>query len=303
MKKNLLLGLLLLLLIVNNKAATLYFGLPPLPTGNSVVVTFESAALLSAYISDNNLVTTNDWETHLNNPDINLLDVIVNSDKITFILSPDTYVFSIETGIYNVPGSSCNVIGIDINKYLTSLTIYNRTTWSTSNLEDLDISNLVGLKTLSTDDCTINNITLASSAPLELFGLSNGTALTNYTELYNYAAHLKLLAIQQLPTIIDLTPLVNLEQYIPSDNTNKEINLSGLSKLTQVFLTTSNNSIASLNIANTAIPVSFLNGIIMELDNNGISNGTLNITGLPTPTGSGLTAYNSLISKGWTIIN
>lgn len=300
MKKLLVLFMLFFLIEIN--AATLYFGTTSLPLGNSIKIKFESAALLSAYIAHNNLLTVSDWETHLNHPDIHLVNVIVNSDEVVFVLTPDTKHFQIETGVYNPPGSSCNVINIQVNKFLTSLLIDNRLTWSTNNLEDIDLSNLISLETFTTDECTLDNITLPIYAPLNTLSITNITPLANYTGIYNYAATLKNLSVRNLPTNVDFTPMVNLEAYIPAENSNKTIDLNGISTLTQVLLVSINKDIISLNIANTAIPLSFLNDILVELDSNGLLNGYLNITGLPAPTGTGLTAKNNLISKGWTII-
>jgi len=54
---------------------------------------------------------------------------------------------------------------------------------------------------------------------------------------------------------------------------------------------------------NNALNEAAVNGILIAVEANGTSNGTLYLDGgtNAVPTGAGLTAYNALVARGWDV--
>ena len=96
---------------------------------------------------------------------------------------------------------------------------------------------------------------------------------------------------QQINTVatIDLTNVPNITTLDIRDQKWTTIDLSGNALLTYV------------DIWSNLLPSGEVDQVIIDLDGHGLSNGTLNYDAQADPTAASLTAYNSLISKGWTI--
>ena len=98
----------------------------------------------------------------------------------------------------------------------------------------------------------------------------------------------------------DSTPpyLINVKAH---EDTITGISISG-NGLTTVDVSSFNN-LTTLNVADNSIPRTRMSQIFVDLDEAGQLNGTLTITNNISGnlTAKGTTAYNNLVSKGWTI--
>jgi len=66
-----------------------------------------------------------------------------------------------------------------------------------------------------------------------------------------------------------------------------------------------NDLMSYISLPNNSLSSESVNNILIILDNNGLSNGTLKLNGQApsaSPSGAGLTAKNNLIAKGWIVI-
>jgi hypothetical protein len=62
------------------------------------------------------------------------------------------------------------------------------------------------------------------------------------------------------------------------------------------------DSFNQLRIGNNQLIETSVNNILIQLDNNGLLNGTVNLAGTnAAPTGAGLTAKTNLQGKGWSV--
>jgi hypothetical protein len=133
---------------------------------------------------------------------------------------------------------------------------------------------------------------------------------------------------------VDVTPFTNLEQLIVifgnltggvdlSNNNNLQIIRLGATNLPSIDVTNmpnlfllriSNNFISTLDISNNPLLIDLqvatnqlnstdIDNIIIQLDNNGLSNGQLEYqNNLGSPTIASCVAFTNLLAKGWTII-
>lgn len=104
--------------------------------------------------------------------------------------------------------------------------------------------------------------------------------------------------------IITLTKLSIIPSLITSIDISKNVDLVNLlitgSNLASIDIS-NNPDLQFINLSADLFSVTNVNDILIQLDSNGISNGTLTLSGAPQPTGSGITARDNLIAKGWTI--
>jgi hypothetical protein len=171
-----------------------------------------------------------------------------------------------------------------------------------NSLETIDVSGLKNLTYIDVSDCrTIDD----ENKSLTSINLSGCTALQQLRiDDSNFSAGMP-----------DLTGLTSL-QYFDLDQSNISgdidisassfnnltgFDLSGNSGITSVQLPEASLNDVSLN--NTALTEQAVNNILGWLDGNQVENGYVNLQGGTSaiPTGSGLTAKASLISKGWNV--
>lgn len=128
-----------------------------------------------------------------------------------------------------------------------------------------------------------------------LFIQLTGIVTFDSTLLSNYNSFTSLnLAGNQL-TSFNFTPLPNsVQSLVLTQNNISSINTSSIP-----------SSITSLFIVNNNISTSDVNTILIDLDNGGLINGTVQLgsqSPAAPPSGAGITAANNLIGKGWTVV-
>jgi len=92
-------------------------------------------------------------------------------------------------------------------------------------------------------------------------------------------------------TSIDISNLTDLISFYINSNPLTDINI------------VSNINLKFVGIGNAELSESAVNNILIQLDNNGLTNGGVGLSygGNAAPTGAGITAKNNLISKSWTV--
>ncbi|MEL4456607.1 gliding motility-associated C-terminal domain-containing protein [Lutimonas vermicola] len=112
---------------------------------------------------------------------------------------------------------------------------------------------------------------------------------------------------------IDLSDLTNLQVLNLDNNSLININVTDNSNLTDLSLNgngsitaldiSSNPLLKVLNMQNTSLSSVQIDNILNQLDLNGLSNGTINFSGISTGsiTANGIQAYTNLVNKGWFI--
>jgi len=149
---------------------------------------------------------------------------------------------------------------------------------------------------------TIQNTTFGS------FGSDRIQLRTNYNGTGDSISSLTFLTLPQLQSV----QLVNSATAIPppcSLTFNGVVNLTQIIfqnyNMTNLNLTSALPSVISMRVNDNNLPSADLDDIILTLDNNGLTGGTLdysNQTGGASPNiGVSGVAYNNLIVKGWTV--
>lgn len=139
-------------------------------------------------------------------------------------------------------------------------------------------------------DCTgLTILVISSCANITSLNLTTNTALTSFT-----ASNASLTTITGLANLTSLTSLL----LVGNDFTTIDIGANVL--------------LSNVRLTSNSLSVSSINKVILDLDANGVSAGTrillynlqspvANPTATENTTNDVLDAYNSLISKGWTI--
>ena len=151
-------------------------------------------------------------------------------------------------------------------------------TYSVTTPIDLNLANRSNLTFLDISNSFVN-----------ILDISNCTSLTNITKTSQFylTALTSFIADNSALTAIDF-PF----QYL---GTNVDFSLAGCTNLT------------SVNCYYNYMPEGILDGILVDLDTNGASNGYVNLKG-PSydqnriPSSTGLTAAQNLINKGWSVL-
>lgn len=96
-------------------------------------------------------------------------------------------------------------------------------------------------------------------------------------------------ALSDVPIVTGLTNLVRLD--LQNNDLTEAPNVDGLT------------NIANLNLFGNAITTAEINTVLIEVDSWGTSNGFMPINGGTngSPSGAGVTAYDNLIGRGWTL--
>jgi len=108
---------------------------------------------------------------------------------------------------------------------------------------------------------------------------------------------------------------VNLTQWYSNNNnhTGPLPDISGLVNLTQWYSSNNNHdgwsggtippATTDIRLDGNDLDESAVNGILIAVEANGTSNGTLYLNGgtNAVPTGAGLTAYNALVARNWDV--
>jgi hypothetical protein len=163
--------------------------------------------------------------------------------------------------------------------------------------------NLSGLTNLRFVDISDNNIPGSGTNSLTSVNLSGSTAIEElYLDDSDFSAF--------IPNLSGLTSLLYFDMYQCSITGNVDVSilpaltgfdLGGNTGLTSV--TIFEQVLNSVNLSNTALTEASVNDILQWLDGGGEENGYVDLSDgtSATPTGTGLTAYNNLIGKGWDV--
>jgi len=111
------------------------------------------------------------------------------------------------------------------------------------------------------------------------------------TDAYNYGHITELAAsgIQGIAGSLDLTLLTQLAVLTTTNNQITDVSVLGLPLLTLI------------DVSNGLLGIAEMNALLVDLDTNGATGGSLFATGNAAPTGGGVTAKNNLIGKGWVV--
>ncbi|WKK66840.1 choice-of-anchor D domain-containing protein [Lutimonas zeaxanthinifaciens] len=166
-------------------------------------------------------------------------------------------------------------------------------------------------------DITITSDDLSSLTQLDLFYDVNdgGSQITNLN--ISEATNLTTLAARASNlSILDVSSNINLQRLFVTGNRQldgENLNISSNTGLTGLWIygsgivsvDISNNTLLNdLRLYDARLTTSVLDNILIDLDSHGLSNGNLQIANQTTGetiSSSALTAYNSLLSKGWSI--
>ena len=163
--------------------------------------------------------------------------------------------------------------------------------------------NLSGLTNLNYVDISDNEIPGTSTPSLTSVNLTGCTALQQ----------LRLDDSDFSAGIPDLTGLINLESLdMDQCNIAGSIDLSMLSSLTVLDLygntnltsvTLPGSNLDNVDLNDTALIQAAVNDILQWLDDSGVTNGYVNLSGgtSAAPTGAGITAKDNLIANGWAV--
>jgi hypothetical protein len=205
---------------------------------------------------------------------------------------------------FNIQSSSDSPLNIEMTGHQSLETFALN-----SSITSLDFSNCTNLTSINTKYCT---------DPIYIF-----TGCTSLTDI----------AIGFGSNDINLTPCTALESFSLWSSNSSNINAAGLQNLTSILFYNStlvNNlnitgclslteidcfdpvSLTSLDISDCPLlltlnlPASYdsaaVNTILMQLDENGLEDGYVDVTSNEGPTGDGITAAANLVAKGWTVI-
>jgi hypothetical protein len=180
--------------------------------------------------------------------------------------------------------------------------------------ETRGIQNFISLVELLIDYQRFVSFDVSGMNTLELLDLSNNDLLSHI----NFGEGLPNLEEIELNTCnfsgdFDFTIFPNINEIRVQNNNFTSINASNLLNLE--FLNSSNNpNLSNLDITgspsvqyifanNCAIPTIQVDSILVQLDTNGVTDGTVNLSGGTNgiPTATGLAAKISLEGKGWTV--
>ena len=207
----------------------------------------------------------------------------------TFGSSQQVYLESIEYVEFNI----VNKLAIFVDPY--TIGFYNYPACPECNIEYID--NLSSYPGISAIDIRQN------TTDLKELNLSNMGSLLE----------VRLTGTQGL-SAINLTNSVNVKKFeIFYDNSIKDLNLSNLTNLEYVqFLNTSNlsaftisptNNISFLGTFNTSFASSYVDNILINLNNNSVYNGIVSIGDFNSPrTNASDAAVAGLSAKGWTVL-
>lgn len=184
--------------------------------------------------------------------------------------------------------------------------------------EIVGTENLVNLTSI---DCRANSLTVFNGS----FPLITGTVKLNQNDFTTFntsgfpnATGMDLWGMSTL-TSVDVSSSTSLTSLTLSGNANMTTitGLSNLTSLTNINIANStamtsidlgsNTLLNNVVLTNCSLTQSVVNNVILDLDAHGVSNGTLNYSlnanpsATETITDDVLDAYNSLVSKSWTI--
>ena len=164
---------------------------------------------------------------------------------------------------------------------LTTLELFDNliNSFNNGNMTSLSVLSLGGNQLTSFDARSLSNLTSLTLGS-NLLTSFNGTGLSNLVTLG--------LQYNQL-TSIDTTGLTSLRNF--SLRNNQISSFSGIDSL---------NGLNGLYIFNNPITTTINNSILNKINSNNINGGTFRTSN--GRTSAGTTAYNSLISRGWTLI-
>lgn len=159
---------------------------------------------------------------------------------------------------------------------------------SNNNISTLDVASLTSLVTLECPDNSISVLDVANLTGLVTLRCGNNNI-----------------------SVLNITSLINIDRLNCKFNNISVLDISNLTVVQGIDCQSNNISILDtssatilgyLDVSNNNLPSGQIDQILIDLDSHGILDGFLMYTGNPgAPTLASLTAYNNLISKGWTI--
>lgn len=273
---------------------------------------------------------TNISQLSVNNNNLTALDVshlssigdlICNHNSISTLdlsstaVGGDLYVYNNNLTTIDLSNSPNIDKFIAANNSLTSITVGSSTSLgefrvNDNSLTSVDVSNYPNLYTLELGNNSLTSLNISSNTALKDFEVYNNSltsiSFTNNTLLEDIS-----MGGNSGITSLDITMLPNLEVLSANSIGISSLNTSNNSLLRFIYILNA-TSLTTLDISNNP-DINYLNfygnnqteastnNILIDLDTASLSNGTLRLRN--NKSGAGVTAYNSLIAKGWNIID
>jgi hypothetical protein len=291
------------------------------------ITTFDITGDAVVSVDSSNLTQLNELICYINN--LSVLDVS-NNTQLTILNCGDNNLTTLDVSnneqltILNCGDNNLTTLDVSNNEQLTTLIC------GINNITALDVSNNTQLTTLG---CFTNNISVLDVSNntqlneltcgdnnISVLDVSNNTQLTTLGCFINNITALDVSNNTQLTTLIcgdnNITALdvSNNTQLTILNCGSNNISLMDVSNNTQLTaLRCYRNNITALDVSNNTQLTTLLanncnlssvqiDQILTDLDNHGLSNGTLKYNNNPGQSSlTALIAYNNLISKGWTI--
>ena len=198
---------------------------------------------------------------------------------------------------------------------LTSITVGSSTSLGefyvrNNSLTSVDVSNYPNLHTLDVLNNSLTSLNISSNTALKDLNVCSNSltsiSFTNNTLLEDISmggnSGITSLDITMLPLLeVLFANSIGISSLDTSDNPLlRSIYILGATSLTTIDIS-DNPDITYMIFRGNYQTEASTNGILVDLDNAGLSNGTLRLRN--NKSGAGVTAYNSLITKGWNIID
>lgn len=200
----------------------------------------------------------------------------------------------------NVGDNSLTSLDVTANTSLTTLNFY------LNNIPTIDLSNNTALVNLSCFDAGLTALSVTNNTLLQNLFLSNNTVAT--LNVSTNTALLNLECSNNSLSALSVTTNTLLTSLLCDGNTISTLDVSANTAL--VTLDCSSNSLTNLSITNNtalttlrcdgnSLVAGDIDNIVIQLDTNGLSNGTLDIP--LGRTAASDAAKASLQGKGWTV--
>lgn len=177
-------------------------------------------------------------------------------------------------------------------------------------LTTVDFSNQSSLTDLICGDNPFTSLDLSGCTSLDYFYMFDVTTLASLDLSSNVTLTYVDVEYNTGLTSLNLANLANVTDLVIPGNGLTSLDCSDMSSLT--YLAASDNAIASADLS--GIPVDYIelynnnlnqaavDQVLCDLDANGYSNGSIDITGNAIPSATGLACKTSLEGKGWSVI-
>jgi len=245
-----------------------------------------------------------------NNNNLTSLDLSNNSNVTIFDCSNNNIssLTNLSGSIDEIDVSDNNLSSLDTSSITSATTI----TCSGNVISSLDVSVVTGLETLYCGGNSFSSIDISSNSSLITFSCDSTSSLTS-VNLGSSSVETIALNNNNNLTSVDISSSSSVTSIACA---NSGLTSANVASSTVTAITFVNNSLTSLDVSScTALDELFVtsnnlsssavNTILIDLDNNGLSNGNVQLNGQSPsapPTGGGITAKANLQAKGWTVV-